>query len=434
MKQLFSSRLKKNVAWIFFGNILHAILAFLVNILVARVLDLNENGLITYATSLTTFFTSVGTLGFYGIINREFSRNPAQANEYICSCTGARILFSIAAIVALQIIVRITSPDEPILHTLVLFQSMSILFNSFDLLVYWYRHKNQAKITAGYRLLACFISAILRMISITVFKNLNLYVISTVAETLLFMVFLIYFYRKQYSSQIIVKRNTMINMIKLSYPFIFSSILISIYGQADRIMLKNMVDNSAAALYNASTVIAGLVVIIPTTLIEGFRPEIMDAKIQNEQLYQKRLSQLYGIVFWICVAYGLFVSVFAKQLLLILYGVKYIGAVSSLSLVVWYTSFSYFGSINNIYMVAEEKQKWVQLITLAGALANIILNSIFIPILGIVGAALASLVTQFFANFVMMSIVPDLRKGFRIMIKGMVLPVSLSLDWKKRRG
>ena len=73
--KLFSNRLSKNVYWIFLGNILHAILAFLLNIFVARMLTLNDNGLLTYASSWVAFFSSVGTLGFNGIKIREFSKN-----------------------------------------------------------------------------------------------------------------------------------------------------------------------------------------------------------------------------------------------------------------------------------------------------------------------------------------------------------------------
>ena len=78
--KLFSNRLSKNVYWIFWGNILHAILAFLLNIFVARMLTLNDNGLLTYARSWVAFFSSVGTLGFNGIISREFSKNESKFN------------------------------------------------------------------------------------------------------------------------------------------------------------------------------------------------------------------------------------------------------------------------------------------------------------------------------------------------------------------
>ena len=416
-----NSRLAKNVSWIFFGNLIHAILAFLLNILVARILNLNDNGMLTYAASWITFFTSVGTLGFHGIISREFSKDESKANDYIWSCITGRLIFSVIAIIILQVIVRISSPDEHTLHIIVLCQSMSLLFGSFDMFIYWYRYKNQANITAIYRLIAFGISAAWRVIAVAVLKSLTLYVIGIVAETAFFMAFLFFFYRKHYTKKILISKRTIFIMLKMSYPFIFSAVLATIYGQADKIMLKSMIDNSSVALYNASALIAGLVVIIPTTIIEGFRPDIMDAKISDESLYRRRMRQLYAIIFWVCIAYGIFITVFAKPIILILYGEKYIGAVSSLSLIVWYTSFSYFGAINNVYMVAEDVIKWVQVTTLLGAILNIILNFFFISLWGIVGAALASLLTQFFSNFLLMAIIPDLRKGFKIMIEGIAL-------------
>lgn len=420
-KMTSSSRLTKNVSWIFVGNVVHAIFAFLLNIFVARMLTLNDNGLITYSTSWINFFTAVGTLGFNGIISREFSKKEENANQYIWSCIGARLVFSIIAILLLQILVFVSSPEEDLLHIIVLCQSSTILFSSFDIFIYWYQYKNQAKITAAYRLVAFAISAVWRVLAIGICKSLVFYVAGVSAETMFFVLFLLIFYKRNYTRKIQIDKETIRRMLRISYPFIFSAVLSTIYGQADKIMLKSMVDNSAVALYNASATLAGLVVIIPTTLIEGFRPDIMDAKISDEALYQRRLRQLYAIVFWSCMAYGLFITVFAKQIILLLYGEKYIGAVSSLSLIVWYTSFSYFGAINNVYMVAEDKQRWVQITTLAGALANVVMNLILIPIWGIVGASLASLITQIIANFVLMAIIPDLRKAFFIMIKGISL-------------
>ena len=72
-------------------------------------------------------------------------------------------------------------------------------------------------------------------------------------------------------------------------------------------------------------------------------------------------------------------------------------------------------------MVAENKAKWVQIITLIGALANIVLNYILIPKFGIVGAAGASLITQFVANFVLVYFIRPLRENFFIMIEGIAL-------------
>ena len=182
-----------------------------------------------------------------------------------------------------------------------------------------------------------------------------------------------------------------------------------------------MVGSSAVALYSASVTLASALSMIPSSLVEGFRPEIMDQKTTDESLYRSRFRQLYAVIFWSSVCYCTMITLFPQFVISLLYGQKYIDASSSLALVVWYSTFSYFGSVNNMYMVAEKKAHWVQITTTVGALSNIALNAVLIPKLGIVGAALASLLTQFVANFVMMWLVPGLRPGFQLMIEGITL-------------
>jgi len=210
-------------------------------------------------------------------------------------------------------------------------------------------------------------------------------------------------------------------MIKVSYPFIISGILSAIYWQTDKLMIKSFMNNAAVANYSVAMTLAGTISIASTAIIEGFRPDIMNYKQTDEQLYKKRFRQLYGMVFWICVGYCLFVTCFAKYLVLIIFGEKYLDAVPALYIVVWYVTFSYFSYINNLYMVAENKIKWVQIITLIGSVINIILNFILIPRMGIVGAALASLITQVLANFVLVSVIPSLRGCFSLICEGITL-------------
>ncbi|MEA5152336.1 MAG: polysaccharide biosynthesis C-terminal domain-containing protein, partial [Oscillospiraceae bacterium] len=210
-------------------------------------------------------------------------------------------------------------------------------------------------------------------------------------------------------------------MLRISYPFIFAAIMTTIYGQTDKIMLKNMLSNEAVASYSVALTLAGVISIVPAAVIEGFRPDIMTYKLSNEELYKKRLRQLYAAIFWLCIAFCLFVTFFAKYIVLILYGEKYLAAIPVLSLVVWYTSFSYFGAVNSMYMVAESKAGWVQVTTLVGMLLNICMNFILIPVMGAMGAALASLLTQIVANFILIAIVPQLRGCFRLIIGGIFL-------------
>lgn len=416
------SRLFKNVSWIFFGNIAYSALHFVLGIFVARELSLNDNGLLNYGGSLIAFLTSMASLGFGSTITRELAEHEDRDGDYLCSCILSQCGTNILAVMLIQVIVRIINPGEPLLYTIVFWQSIPSAIGSVGLFVYWFRYKNQPNVAAVWRLLAFFVTAVFRVIALAVFDNLVLYVAMGLAETILFCVLLtISFFKLRTTRSFRFSRAIVKDMLKGSYPFIFAAVLTTVYAQTDKMMLKFLLDNEAVALYGVAVHVAGLLSQIPATLIEGFRPDVMENKVKNEAVYLRRMRQLYAIIFWASIAYGVFVTLFAKQIILILYGEKYLGSVPALSLVVWYTAFSYFGSINNMYMVAEKKAKWVQVTTLTGALCNVVLNFVCIPVMGTVGAALASLLTQFAANFLMMFIIPDLRPGFKNMIRGICL-------------
>ena len=418
----FTKGFKKNLSWIFLGNLLHAVLQYAINIVCARAFGTNDYGVINYTSSLIAVFTAIGTLGFDGIITKKFAENEQLAGEYLGTAIFARLIYSVVAIILLQVFIFYTNRSDSGIQLIVFCQSLQIMFGTADLLIYWLRFKCEAKTAAILRLVAFSISAVWRIGAILILHNVPLYVLGVVLETGAFSLLLIWVYTKKYKSRkFSINYARFTEMLRISYPFICSSILSTIYAQTDKMMLKNMVDNSAVALYSVSQTLAGAIVIIPTSLIEGFRPDIMTFRTQNLIKYRQRLQQLYGLVFWICVAYCLFITLFAGPIIHMLYGQDYMGAVPSLSLIVWYTSFSYFGAINNIYMVSENKTVWVQITTFTGATLNVILNAILIPQYGVVGAAGASLVTQVVANFFMLLAIKPLREAFHIVVEGIAL-------------
>ena len=75
--------------------------------------------------------------------------------------------------------------------------------------------------------------------------------------------------------------------------------------------------------------------------------------------------------------------------------------------------------MRNIWILANEKQKYLWVLNLFGALANVILNFILIPSFEIMGAALASLITQIFTNIFMNYIVKPIRPVNRLILKGL---------------
>lgn len=424
---------KINLSWIFIGNVIHSIFAFLLNIIVARLLSKDDYGIINYVASWISFFNAFAVLGITSVINKYYTEDEKESNEYMCTSILMRIISSIISSILICILIFYIDYNDKKILLVTFIQSFTFISSVGDIYIQWFRYKREANKVAILRLVALFISAIVKLLALIVLKNLYLYVIGIVLETLSFSLLLFIEYKRNYNFKMKVSQEKAKRLIKSSYPFIIASIMTTIYAYTDKIMLQKMMGNEEVAIYSVSVTIAGIIATIASALIEGYRVEIFDLKNKDEILYKRRLRQIYCILFWMCIIYGLFIVFFGKYLLQILYGQKYLSALPSLSVIVWYTAFSYFGSVNNIYMVAEEKEKWVQVNTLIGSICNIVLNLILIPKLGIIGAAVASLITQFVANFIMLYIIKDLRPLTKEIINGIMFKDSINMKELKNK-
>ena len=185
--------------------------------------------------------------------------------------------------------------------------------------------------------------------------------------------------------------------------------------------------------YTAAITCACVVQFVYTAIIDSMRPVILECKQKNTAEYEKKLSTLYCIVIYMSLAQSVVFTLFAKLIVAILYGAQYMPTVSILRVLVWYVVFSYMGAVRNIWILAEGKHKFLWKINLAGALANILLNSVLIPFYGALGAAIASLVTQFFTNFILGFIIKAIRPNNRLLLKGLNPKLLLSLikEYKK---
>jgi O-antigen/teichoic acid export membrane protein len=156
-------------------------------------------------------------------------------------------------------------------------------------------------------------------------------------------------------------------------------------------------------------------------IIDSMRPAILQAKTESEECFRQSARKLYSVIIYLSLAQSALMTLLAKPIISILYGSSYQSAISTLRLVVWYTTFSYVGSVRNIWILSQGLQRYMWKINLSGAILNVILNAVLIPVWGINGAALASLATQIFTNVVTGYIVKPIRENNKIMVEAIQL-------------
>ena len=196
-----------------------------------------------------------------------------------------------------------------------------------------------------------------------------------------------------------------------------SSMMVTVFAQTDKIMIKMMLGNAENGYYSTAITCANMAGFVFMAVIDSLRPVIFESQKVSQDKFEKNVSLLYSIIIYMGLAQSIVMTVLAKPIVAILYGQAYMAAIPLLQIITWYSAFSYMGTVRNIWMLAEEKQKYLWIINLSGAVLNVIGNFIFIPIIGAAGAAIVSVVTQFFANFVLSFIMTPIRPTFKLICK-----------------
>ena len=414
-----SNKVAKNAAWIIGTHIVQSLLSLVIGALVARYLGSDKFGVITYATSLVTFITPLMKLGFGNILVREIVNNPEREGKVLGTAIFFNIASSILCIIGVTAFAFVANPGEPETVIVCGLFSLRLLFQAAEMLHYWYQAKYMSKYTSIISLIAYFVITGYKVFLLATNKSVYWFaVVSALDYAIIALgIYIVYRFKKTQKLQISFAVGK--EMFKSSKHYILSEMMITVFTQTDKIMLKAMIDSSATGFYGIATTWAVMAQFVFAAILDSFRPWILEGKKESEEIFKHRMKMLYSLITYLALLQCVVLTVFAHLIIHIAYGDQYMPAAGTLMILVWYTLFSFLGSARNIWVLANEKQKYLWIINLSGALANVVLNLVLIPICGVYGAAIASLVTQFVANIVVCLILKPYRPSIQLMAEAL---------------
>lgn len=421
IKNIFQSKETKNASWLISGKIIQMLLSLIIGMLTARYLGPKNYGLISYGMACVSFFTSFCTLGINNIIVKEFIDNPNDQGVVLGSTLVLRALSSFFSIIVLNIIIKILDKDDFFTKIIVFLCSIGLFFQIFDTFNYWFQARYQSKITVISTFIAYTITSGYKIILLLLGNSTQWFAFASSLDYIVLGGVLWLFYKKQSGPPLKFSWNKGKNLLKNSYHYILSGMMVVIYGQTDKLMLKQMLGGEDVGYYSIATAICSMWVFILNAIIDSLYPTIMKlCRIDHEE-YEKKNKQLYAIVFYISVSASFFFVLFGKYVIQVLYGKEYILAEVPLKIITWYTAFSYLGVARNAWIVCEGKQKYLKYMYFSAAIINIILNYILIPLLGVSGAAIASLITQICTSIILPLFFKEMRKNSILILQAILL-------------
>jgi len=414
-----TSKVARNASWIIGCKLVQSILGFVLNMLTARFLGKSSFGDISYAMAVVSFVVPLMRLGFGNIMVQEIVQHPEREGKAMGTGVFLNLVSAFACIAGVTAFAFVANPGETETVIICALYGIKLIFEATDLMSYWYQAKLMAKYSSVISLIVHFVVLGYKIFLLVTLKSVYWFAVTSALEYLLCSVgmYTIYHFKKTQKLSISLKLGK--ELIDKGKHYILSSMMVMIFAETDKIMLKGLIDSSATALYSTATILAGATGFFFAAIIDSFRPWIFEVQKTNEELFKERLKMLYSFIIYLSLLQSIVMTVFAKPIVLLTYGEQYAESVGALQIVVWYTTFSYLGSVRNIWILANDKQKYLWVINLFGAGANVVLNITLIPFLGIYGAAIASLVTQIFTNVIVGYILKPIRPNNAIMVSSL---------------
>ena len=383
-----------NTIWILLERIVQMIIQLLVGLVSIRYLGPENYGTISYIGSFISLFNSICTLGLDGIVIKHLIDEPENTGEIVGTSIVMRIISSTISIIGILIMIYIVDDGNKNLLFLTILQSIYLLFMSFEIIDFWFQSKLNSKYVSIAKTIATLIVSMWKVYLLATSKSLAYFSFSTTLQYIVIAVLLIYLYFKQGGETLNVSIIRAKNLIKESYHFILSGMMVVIYTQMDKIMIGKMIDKEQVGIYTAASNIPGMYSFIFMAIINSSRPIILETKRKSNIEYLKKIKQLYSTIIWISIFISIIMAFSSKLTMYILYGKSYLVGSDVLKIATWSNIFSILGTARGIWIVAENKGKYVKKYLMWGAIVNLVLNVFMIPIYGINGAAIATLITQ----------------------------------------
>lgn len=388
------NRLLHNTTWILINQIFQLAVSFFVGVATVRYLGPSNYGEITYIASYISFFSSFTYLGLETVIINRLIFYKERDGEVIASAIFLRFIAGVISVLSIYILVYFMDHDSQLLKIAGI-MSLRLLFSAFNTVEYWYQYRLLSKKTAVVDMLAFAIASAYRIYILVSGKDIYWFAFYETLLYLLNMLFYIPMFRSDCTHPIRVSKDLCQDLLKSCLPYLIATVMLTLYSEIDRVMIKQMMHSTVeVGYYSAAVTICNLIAFIPESLSLSARPVLMEMRQNNASNYNLRVTQVLASLIWFSCLYSIIITIFAKAVILILYGTEYGAAAPALMIMVWSSLFSHLTKIRDLWLLGENQSHLVTGFSFLGVVMNIGLNALLIPRYGISGAAVATVVTQ----------------------------------------
>ena len=388
-----SKKILSNSAWVIIQHIYSMLTSLIVVALIARHLGPADYGLINYCSSLIAMFTTLSGLGLDNLIVSEIIRNPEKEGGYLGSALVMRLAASFISYPVILALIAVMNPGNHTLFIVAALQALGMIFQTYEVLVYWFRIKLKMKYISIALVAAITVNTIFRIVLLINKATVEWFALSISVQALVGGIIIAAFFAKKSDVRLKAGFRDARDLLKISYNCIISSMAIIIYMEVDKILLEKMTGSANVGIYSAAVVLATCWQFIPVTLIDSSRPVILEKRKTSHEAYIDQFKLLMAGVNLMAFVFALLMSCLGWFFIYFLYGRDYLGAFIPLIILSWSSFIGISGYTRTVWITGEGFYKYEKSYAVTAMILNILLDIVLIWQFGVIGAAVATLIT-----------------------------------------
>jgi len=389
---------------LFIGRIGSLLIKMIVGISVANYLGRGENGIISGGTVYIYFFSAIATLGLDQFIVKELHQFPENRDQILGTSFWMKVFAGFCCIPLIWLAYHIYPAKGTPYGYVLIFSTIGII-QAFTVIDAYFQSQVQSKYIMQVQIVGNLLSAVIKLGLIYYKMPLVYFVYAYAFDFLLLSIGYYLTYQRKSRSILKWTYNSVLakKLLAYSWPLIISGIMVALYMKIDQIMLQNMKGVRESGAYATVASLSEAWNFVPTVIVTSLFPAILNARRDDIDRYKKRMQHLYDLMVYLSVPVAIIIT-FASPLIYKLYKPEYAYAAPVLSVHIWSGVFVFLGAASTQNLIAENYNKITFIRAGFGAIVNIVLNLVLIPHMGMMGAAIATLIAYASAVFLIVFI------------------------------
>lgn len=411
------NKILNNIGWLIFDKMLILILQFFVGVKIVNYYGSLNYGEYSYIMALVAFSSIL-----FELINPRIPKkyyNEKNYNKIVYNITLFRNVIAIILFL-LALVSRIFIKMELNYYLMLVFLSLDNIFITSTLgIENYYEYKLESKkIVISNNVLKIIFYSLQYFGMLLNFSIIMIPIVRCIGSFIR-MCMLKYSYKKTYG----IKEKKEIDLILIkkiineSFFLWLSYVAVLVYLQLDKIMLGIMISSKVVGIYAIGVSLSQMLEIAIGPIQTSIYPKMLDLYNKDYKEYLKFYSKVNFIITQIYL-WGIVVSIFIViKLFKYVYTPEYNQAIYVYIILTITILMKANGSLQTVHLTIKKITQKIFIKTFLALIINIILNYIFIKKYGILGAAIATSITQILALFIFDFFIKEYREHAFIQLK-----------------